>query len=127
MCSRAFDRADLGKLRAALWHAQCMGRVGNLVTTWERELGDRDFTSGVFAHALQQGFLSVQQLIDADAEVVREAIAAHDCEAFFLKRWRHHRDQLLALADSIRTVDIRKLIVGLKQLLQIHLGSRGMK
>ncbi|NIQ23697.1 MAG: hypothetical protein GTN92_15205, partial [Pseudomonas stutzeri] len=59
MCSRAFDRAELGQLREVLWHAQCMGRIGNLITTWERELAERDFTSGVFARALQQGLLGV--------------------------------------------------------------------
>jgi len=70
MCSPGFDRAELGKLREVLWNAQCMGRIGNLVTTWEREVGDRDFTSGVFARALQQGVVTVQQLLDADPAVL---------------------------------------------------------
>jgi hypothetical protein len=127
MCSSRFDRGELGRVREALWHAQCMGRIGNLLTTWERELADRDFTSGVFAHALQQGLLSVQQLINADPEVLRQTITAHDCEPFFLNRWKDHRSRLVALARSLRTVEIDAFVVGLEQLLEIHLGSRGLK
>ena len=51
MCSPAFERSELGRLRDAVWHAQFMGRIGNLVTTWERELADGDYTSGVYARA----------------------------------------------------------------------------
>src|SRR5207247_1166446 len=36
MCSPDFDPSEVGWLREAIWHAQCMGRIGNLVTTWER-------------------------------------------------------------------------------------------
>ena len=49
MNSPRFDRAELGRLRGIMWHAQNMGRIGNLVSTWQREIRDRDFTSGVFA------------------------------------------------------------------------------
>lgn len=127
MCSPSFERAELGRLRAVLWHAQCMGRIGNLITTWERELAERDFTSGVFALALQRGYLNVQQLMDTDTDVLREAISSRDCESFFLNRWRHHRTQIIALANSIQSVDVSRLVDGLEQLLEIHLGSRGLK
>ena len=127
MCSKRFERAELGKVREALWHAQCMGRVGNLVTTWERELGENDFTSGVFAFAAQQGLVTVQECAEADVEKLRQTIAAHGCEAYFLNRWQEHRRQLLALSDAVRTVDLQALVAGLEQLLEIHLGSRGLK
>jgi transketolase C-terminal domain/subunit len=127
MCSRGFDRAELGRVREVVWHAQCMGRIGNLITTWERELGDRDFTSGVYAFAVREGLLTPQDLMDGDKETLRQAIASHDCEAFFLGRWRAHRDQIVALASSIRSVDIPKLVAGLERLVELHLGSRGLK
>ena len=47
MCSPAFDRSELAMLREVVWRAQCHGRIGNLVTTWQREIGEDDFTSGV--------------------------------------------------------------------------------
>ena len=39
-----------------------MGRIGNLLSTWQREVRVRDFTSGVFARAVQQGDLELDDL-----------------------------------------------------------------
>jgi hypothetical protein len=41
MCTPRFPIEELGRLREALWHLQCMGRVGNLLSTWRREIGQR--------------------------------------------------------------------------------------
>jgi 1-deoxy-D-xylulose-5-phosphate synthase len=127
MCSSEFDPREIGRVREAVWNAQCMGRIGNWVTTWERELRDRDFTSGVFAYAAHIGLLQACDLRNADTEVIRERIASHGCERFFLERWHHHRRQLVLLAASIKSVDILQLVSGLEQLVEIHLGSRGLK
>jgi transketolase C-terminal domain/subunit len=127
MCSTGFDRAELGRIREVLWHAQCMGRIGNLITTWEREIAERDFTSGVFAFAAREGLLATRDFADADAEVLRQTIASHGCEAFFLEQWQDRRGRIVWMAESIRTVDVNRLIAGLEQLLEIHLGSRGLK
>ena len=127
MCSPAFDSKELGGVREVLWHAQCMGRVGNLITTWERELGEADFTSGVFARDLQQGVLSHQQLIDPDVDEVRNTIRSHGCEAYFLNEWHNHHEKLARMAGGIRSVDVGQLIGGLERLIGIHLGSRGLK
>ncbi len=127
MCSSRFDRRELGRLREALWHAQAMGRIGNWVTTWERELRDRDFTSGVFAYAAHIGLLRGCDLREAETEVLRGKIASHGCERFFMQSWDHHRQRLISLAGSIESVDILQLVAGLEHLVQIHLGSRGLK
>jgi hypothetical protein len=127
MCSPDFDASELGTIREALWRAQCMGRVGNLVTTWERELRERDFTSGVFARAVQLGVLSSEHLASVDVDELREAIRSSDCENHFLRQWRSHRKQLDALAGQVRTVDVARLAAGLEELITIHLGSRGLK
>ena len=127
MCSPEFDRSELGLVRECLWHAQCMGRVGNLVTTWERELKERDFTSGVFARAILQGVLTPEELRSGATDKVRSAILSNDCEGYFLRRWRFHREQIDALGGRIRSVDVGALTGGLERLIAIHLGSRGLK
>ncbi len=43
MCSPDFQVEDLGQLREAVWHGQCMGRIGNLLSTWRREIAHARF------------------------------------------------------------------------------------
>jgi hypothetical protein len=127
MASRDFDRRELGRLRAVIWHAQSMGRIGNLLSTWQREVKVRDFTSGVFARALQQGDIELDDLESWPTDAIERTIddGAHD--AYFLDRWRFHQRAIEAIAAQIRSVDLRPLLTGLKRLIAMELGSRGLK
>lgn len=127
MCSPSFDHQELGVLRDAVWHAQCMGRIGNLITTWERELGDADYTSGVYARAIAEGDLTVQDLEDHDAAKIAQKIKAGRHEDFFLERWAHLRQRLVQLAPRVKSVDLTQLLKGYERLIRLHLGSRGYK
>lgn len=127
MCSPDFDTDELGLLREAVWHAQYMGRIGNLVTTWQRELHEGDFSSGVFAGALSQGEITAAELLHGDPGRIEEVIIQSGQEDFFLRRWCDHRRALQQLASRVRTVDIRQLVAGLDRLICLHLGSRGRK
>jgi hypothetical protein len=127
MCSPNFDRNEWGKVRDAAWNAQCMGRIGNLTTTWERELGDADYSSGVYASALASGDLTLDQLKAGNREEIKRAIVAGGHEIVFLKRWQEHRRYLLSRVPHIQSFDLGKLVVGLERLICLHLGSRGYK
>lgn len=127
MCSPGFDCSELGKVREAIWHAQCMGRIGNLVSTWQREINDGDFSSGVFARALIRGELTLQQLQARDRSTIEAAILSGNHEGYFLERWEHHRNRLQAMRPHIRSFDLGRLIDGLDRLLHMELGSRGLK
>jgi len=127
MCSPTFDRDELGKTRRLLWNAQCMGRVGNLITTWERELFERDFSSGVFAHAVEKAYVTPDELRNGDPEELKRRICQHGGEAFFLARWHQCRQQIRSMVGEIRSFDVAAFLGGLEQLLRIHLGSRGLK
>jgi len=127
LCSPGFDRMELGLLREAVWHAQYMGRIGNLVTTWQREIGERDFSSGVFASAVSHGDLTVADLLGGDRGRIEAGVLAGDHEGHFLRQWRKHRLAILSLAKRVRTVNLTKLVRGLERLVCLHLGSRGYK
>lgn len=127
MCSPDFNRDELGLLRELLWHAQCMGRVGNLVTTWERELADGDYTSGVYASAVTSGDVTLEQLRNGDRERIREGVVKGGHESRFLTGWHEHRRYLLEKAPLIRSFDFGHNIQGLERLICLHLGSRGYK
>ena len=127
MCSPDFDLDEIGALREAVWHAQYMGRIGNLVTTWERELREGDFTSGVFAHAVIHGSLSIGQLSRGDRDTIANAIRVGQHEEHFMRRWQQHRKCLIGLQRSIHSVDLRPLVEGLERLISLHVASRGSK
>src|SRR5207245_11751366 len=127
MCSPGFDRWELGRLHEVVWCAQCMGRIGNLVTTWERELGERDYTSGVYARAVAQGHLTIGQLLAGDSERIKAAIKQGQHEAYCLRRWQEHREQLLSKKAELLSFDVSELVAGLQRLICLHLGSRGYK
>jgi hypothetical protein len=127
MCSPDFDPVEVGRVREAVWLAQCMGRIGNLTTTWERELGEGDFTSGVYARALDNGDVTLEQLRAGDRDSIRAAIRDGQHEDYFLQRWQDHRQRLLALRPRLRSFDVGDLVAGLQRLICLHLGSRGYK
>lgn len=127
MCSPDFDRNEWGKVRDAAWHAQCMGRIGNLTTTWERELGDADYSSGVYASALAAGDLTIEQLQAGNREEIKRAIVEGRHEIHFLKSWQEHRRYLLSRVPQIHSFELGKLVTGLERLICLHLGSRGYK
>jgi len=127
MCSPNFDRAELGRLREVVWHAQSMGRIGNLVSTWQREIAERDFTSGVFARALREGDLSLDDLASATPAKIEAAVRRGEHEQYFLLKWESHRQSIASLAAGIRSVDVAALLRALGQLLRMELNSRGFK
>jgi transketolase C-terminal domain/subunit len=127
MNSPGFDRRELGKLREVIWHAQNMGRIGNLVSTWQREIADRDFTSGVFARALREGDLTLDDLRSACPDAIDRAVRAGGHEQYFLEKWESHRGCIHTMARTIRSVDIEALLVALERLIHMELSSRGFK
>ena len=127
MCSPDFDRHELGKLREVIWHAQSMGRIGNLVSTWQREIADRDFTSGVFARALCEGDLTLEDLRSASPQTIDAAIRRGGHELYFLRKWEAHRKIIQTMSPSIRSVDVNALLVALQRLIHMELSSRGFK
>ena len=127
MASSVFDRRDLGGLRSVLWHAESMARIGNMVSTWEREIDDGDFSSGVFLEAVWQGKLQPTDLRpDNEARLVR-AIISSNIEGQFLQRWETHRTQVRRLGSHLSSIDIEDYIGRLDQLLESEIFSHGRK
>jgi hypothetical protein len=109
-----------------MWHAQSMGRIGNLLSTWKRELADRDFTSGVFARALASGDVSPEALEHADPQRLESVIRSGDHEAYFLFQWFEHRRRCHAAARRVGSCDLGPVLQGHDRFFAMHLGSRGL-
>jgi hypothetical protein len=127
MASLIFDKNELSRLRLVLSFAQHMGRIGNLVTTWEREIREKDFSSGVFPAALNMGVLTVDDLMRGDQQFISERIRGSGIEEKFLRRWTRLHAKVSLHMTNFKTVGLAKLLEGLETLIQLHLGSRGLK
>jgi hypothetical protein len=126
MCAPRFPLAEVGALREAVYHAQCMGRIGNLLSTWRRELANRDFTSGVFARAMMEGDLTFDELEHGDLAELEARIRAHGHEAYFFGKWLEHRDCCHALATRIGGLDLRAMLEAHDRFFAIYLASQGL-
>ncbi|MEX0711690.1 MAG: hypothetical protein WD278_05035 [Pirellulales bacterium] len=127
MCTPGFDVRELGTLREAVWHGQWMARIGNLISTWKREIDEGDYTSGVFARAVALGELSIEQLAKADPGQIEGVIRHGGHEEHFLARWQYHRSRLDSLRPQIGSFDLAVWLDGLDCLLDTELGSCGWK
>lgn len=127
MASPGFEISELGRLREAIWHAQCMGRIGNLVSTWERELDERDFSSGVFTRLLDLGCVNIAGLPEADRETIHTAVRSGGIESLFLAEWDQHRRELQAMVREVGSVDLTEIITALERLIRMEFFSRGLK
>lgn len=126
MASPDFTLSELGILREALIRSQRMGRIGNEISTWERELKDADYSSAVFGYALREGFIDHAQIRRGDKDAMRQALLENDVESYFLREWQRLYDEMLHFADRVTSVDIRLLAAGHDELIRLHLASKGL-
>lgn len=126
MCSPNFEMNELGRVREAVWHGQCMGRIGNLLCTWRRELAEDDFTSDIFARAVAMGDLTVNQLSAENQAEIDEIIRDGHYEEYFLRRWRYHRKRFRSVAAAVHSVDLRQCLRGHERFFLMHMASRGL-
>lgn len=132
MYSPGFDDDDLDTLRSAIRPAQQMARIGNWLSTWEREVDEGDYSSGVIVYALQNDVVDLDDLRavengDENARrVVVQEIREQGIEAEFLRRWNEYDVELRQIGADL-TMDITPYADGLEEVLRYHLASRGLK
>ncbi|RLM59694.1 hypothetical protein DVK02_02860 [Halobellus sp. Atlit-31R] len=124
---------SIPELRSAVDAAQRMARIGNWVSTWEREVYEGDVSSGVVVAALERGIVSPAELPDPeapDAEAaarVVERIEARGLEAEFLAEWNDQYRRLNAVCDRLDAVDLTPFVEGTEDVLRYHIASTGLK
>lgn len=132
--SPGFDRAELSQLRRVIEHAQRMVRIGNWITTWERELYEGDFTSGIVAYALENRIVTADELrtlrTESDGvkvEQISDRIRKHAIEEEFLRQWQDELTGARQYEDEIDSLDVGAYLDGVESVMDYHLASRGLK
>jgi hypothetical protein len=127
MYAPAFETAEFGAVRDLLWDLQEMARIGNWLTTWEREIGEGDFSAGVVVYALEEGIVTHEELRTADREELVARIESHDVEQRFRERWETRYRRLSERGFDAETVDLDGLVEGMATVFEYHVASRGLK
>jgi hypothetical protein len=126
MYSPGFELADFSALRDLLWDLQELARIGNWLTTWEREVREGDFTAGIVTHAIQQGIVTPTDLEESPREVV-ERLKRHDIEGRFRDRWEQQYHDVQTREFDTESIDLHDLVDGMETVFEYHLASRGYK
>lgn len=119
MCvSKKVALVDLKKAREIILIAQKMGRVGNWISTWEREINEKDFTSMVFVYALKQGVIKID---DLEKKGVEKIIKKSDIEKNIFKEWNSFYKNINNVKNKNNIIKIKDLSRKLKKLLILQL------
>lgn len=127
MCLSKFDMRKLKTIREITWEAQKMVRIGNCVSTWEREIKEGDFTGGIFAYAISLKILSPQELISADKPKIIKKIKESKIENELLKEWENCYRNILNLTEKVKIINIQKFLHGLEKIFMFEIISKKYK
>ncbi|HXH31260.1 MAG TPA: hypothetical protein VNJ01_10650 [Bacteriovoracaceae bacterium] len=104
MASPCFDGSETGRLREALILGQRIGRIGNLISTFQRELDEGDLTSELMLHPSGVGEAKQQLLLELRARLS----SLHSASAW------------------ARSVDLKSYADGLSGLFNLHQKMEGI-
>lgn len=121
----SLDYSEVGEARKILWLAQKMARIGNCLNTWERELKNNDFTSGVFAYAIDSKIITFQYLDKKNFHQIIEKISNSEIENAMLEEWKICRKQIMS--SNIKLINIKKLLNYLDLLMVMEKVSKNYK
>jgi hypothetical protein len=127
MCMPNFNNKELGILRKIAWHVQNMSRIGNWVSTWEREIDEKEFTSAVFVSALDSRIITLDDLNKKDKTQVILRIRKNKIEKELLKEWEGNYHEIEKLSKKVKSFNVAQKLSALRKVIFFHLSSRGYK
>ena len=130
MYSHSFERRELGALRSLLCELQQMARIGNWLTTWERELLEGDVSSGILVCALRRNVITQAEVSEPDeatAERLIDRIKSRGIESEFTREWEIRCRAARKRTAEVDSVDADAFVNGLETVMNHHLASDGYK
>ena len=128
MCMPKLSDDDLRIYREVTLHAQKMGRIGNWISTWERELKEGDFSSCVFPYILNCNSFTLKELKDKNnVNKILAKVKNLEAEKYLLKKWDEHYKEIDKFNKFSNAIDIKVTLEILEYLIFMHLISRGFK
>ena len=132
MYSPTFDPREEAAVREAIGLAEPLGRIGNWLTTWERELEEGDLANGIVVKAVEDGAVSPEAVRRARVEptvrpAFRRRVREAGVELAVDSDWRRRYDRALARDWDVETVDLDAFLAAMAGVRSRHEASRGRK
>jgi hypothetical protein len=124
MASPEFAREDLATVRELFWRAQDMGRICNWIATWEREVHEGDYSSGVIIRAIQEGVIEPGDIENRPKAVI-ETIQGSNIEEKFIGEWYELYNQVDEFDGTTQSPMFEKPTELFETIMIYHLTSEG--
>jgi len=103
MCSPNFDKKELGKLRPILHWVQDITHVGNILSTYQREIEEQDFSSPMISIALSEGVLDKETVKNNPEKTLKNL---EYIIPYFKTRVEEDFQKIKDYANTVESVDI---------------------
>lgn len=134
MYSPGFRWSDFPTVRQATTAIQPLFRIGNWLTTWEREFAEDDYANGVIARAIDDGVVSVADIQrlehGADDEfkhAIAERIRQANIEEQLQEEWEAQYAAVTAQDWQADSVDVETYVTAIEEVFHYQQASQGVK
>lgn len=127
MCLKRISMSELGISRKTVITLQEMGRIGNWLSTWKREVLEKDYTSAVVAYAVEDNVITYNQLIKIEPGKIIKKIEKAGIEKYLFEEWERRYNLLDDLSKSSRLINATTIKKRSAYLIRMHLASSGFK
>lgn len=124
LCSQKFNDKEIRVARRIAWESQNMMRIANWVSTWEREIKEQDFTSGIFAYLIDFELITVNDLKNNNVNKIINKVKNNEVEDYFLKKWEEHYNKIDELSSESKFFDTKKFLSQLEKIIIFHLSLK---
>lgn len=130
MHSPSFGDGDLAPLRTLTWDLQKLARIGNWLTTWQRELRESDYSAGVVIRAIRDGIVDPEELDEPSDHQVSEIITRIRSSGLpdaLMTEWVQGFQSVKGHDFAAQSVDLDDFVDGMETVMEYHLASQGFK
>ncbi|MFH1187723.1 MAG: hypothetical protein V1688_02555 [bacterium] len=124
-CKPNYELINLENDRRAVLKLQEMGRIDNWITTWQREIKEKDFTSIVFAFAMEKKTITYKNIQNKDANEIISKIKNTHIESYLLKTgWEKCYKELSELSKKSKLINTKEILKKTRYFIFMHLICR---
>ncbi len=124
MCLPNFDVKELGILRKIIKKSQTMARIANCLSTWEREVGENDFLSFIFVHAVRNNIVTIKELKNENE--IKRKIKLSNCQKYLLDEWEENYSEIRNSMREVKSINISQYLKKSEMILKMYIISKGL-